>query len=81
MHTISYVIESPVHGLHSEYDLNGLYLAREVLHKLNEELFNEVVYRPLCAEEFVITFEEEMLLNAEYARQMYTLTPCEEHSI
>jgi hypothetical protein len=81
MHNISYVIESPVHGLHSEWDSRGMYLAHEVLHNLNEELFNEVVYRPLCVEEFVITHEEEMLLNAEYARQMYVLTPCEEHSL
>lgn len=70
----TYILESAVHGYHSEWESDRLPVAREIQHDLNEELFDLIVYRPLCAARFVVTPAEEAALHAEYARQMYTIT-------
>jgi len=70
----TYVVESAVHGYHSEWDADQLHVAREIEHDLNEELFDLIVYRPLQAVEFAVSPAEESVLNAEYRRQMYTVT-------
>jgi hypothetical protein len=74
MSLYSYVVESEVHGLHSEWGANRLHDAQDTVNSLNNALFDKLVMDPLDAADFDVTLAEERAINEEYRRQMYVLS-------
>jgi hypothetical protein len=72
MFEIVYVVQSKVHGYHSEWEPDQLHVAEEIVEDLNEDLFDKIVVRP-CGLEKLTEYEVQSLY-LEYADQKYELT-------
>lgn len=69
--TPSFVVTSAIHGDVAAF--KHPQMAVMVAHRMNTKLFDEMVYHPLAAVEFVISFDDETRLNRAYREAEYTV--------
>lgn len=76
MLSVQFVVSSPVHDDFAAYGSKTQ--AEALAHRLNRGLFDAIVYLPLAMLEFVVSVEQESMLNRKYAEAAFDVVTVDE---